>query len=134
MFLMLLSVLIQIIYSQSTPVKTSILTPLDSNNNGAEVMFNIQEVSISDTHWDVNVLHQTGWNFIIKTDERFAIDTIYDSTIEFTTNIYQSPNTQALIFGFTTDNKRYISTSIPMDSFGKVNKIYPLSFPSICFW
>eukprot|EP01084_Bolivina_argentea_P315192 546016_1 len=91
-------------------------------------------ISINYTHWDVNVLHQTGWNFIIKTDERFAIDTIYDSTIEFTTNIYQSPNTQALIFGFTTDNKRYISTSIPMDSFGKVNKIYPLSFPSICFW
>eukprot|EP01084_Bolivina_argentea_P040681 75135_1 len=37
-------------------------------------------ISINYTHLDVNVLHQTRWNFIIKTDERFAIHTIYDKS------------------------------------------------------
>eukprot|EP01084_Bolivina_argentea_P144184 253053_1 len=123
--LILILLLILCTHSQQTAVKTAILTPLESNNNGAEVMFNIQEVSVFDTYWDVNILHQTGWNFIIKTDETFGIDTTYDSTIEFTTNINGFPNTQELLFAFTTDNKQYISMLIPMDSFGKINKIYP---------
>eukprot|EP01084_Bolivina_argentea_P040767 75258_1 len=118
----LISLIINII--QSTVIKTALLTPLKLSDNGANVMFNFEEVSPTDMLWNANVIHQNSWQFIINTDETFGIDTKYDSTITFIINILQA-NTQDLFFAFTTDNTKYISMSIPIHNSNKPTKIYP---------
>eukprot|EP01083_Nonionella_stella_P129053 391280_1 len=92
----LISVMSSITYSIPTLTKTAILTPFNMNNNGARVMFNVEESPVVDMWWDVRIKYQNTWQFIIKADETFAINPNFDSIITFTMNIPEI-NTRIII-------------------------------------
>ncbi len=122
--LLLLSTIIHNAYSIPTITKTAILTPFNQRNNGARVMFSVEESPVVDLWWDVHIKYSHTWQLILAADESFGIDTNWDSSITFTMNIPEI-QTKELLFAFTTDNMQYISVSIPMNRIGRSNKIYP---------
>eukprot|EP01084_Bolivina_argentea_P082843 149997_1 len=136
LLIILISFLIHITFSSgSINTAYSLLSPfIPQNNNGVSVQFNINEVEIHGSHWDVNMLSEYGWNFIIQTEIPFGgIHTPHDSTLEFTTNLFATPKITELLFAFTSDNKKYIAILIPMDftfdnstsNIPRENQIYP---------
>eukprot|EP01084_Bolivina_argentea_P270407 459791_1 len=122
---LVLSLIINTVYPYLATINTAKLSPAQTSYNGARVMSNIQEVFRGTTNnWDVRMRYQNTWQFIIAIDHTFGFDSSTQSSIDITIDIPIS-NTQELVFGFTKDNKEYISISIPLINSGGSNKIFP---------
>merc|ERR550532_882399 len=115
-------------------IKSESLTPASPTLNGASVQSHVNEVSTTATGaWQVDVLEQNTWHFLIILDNTWGFDAASKSSIKVTLqsdSIATGPVPDAgsfddLLFGFTTDNTQYISTWIPMDNTGQKNRIYP---------
>lgn len=112
-----------------TLIKSERLTPFQTNTNGARIFSSYGEVEATSAGtWDISVNSQRLWHFIILLDNTWGFDPTGISSIRVTTEstAKAGPNTfDNLLFGFTVDNTRYISSNIAMNNDGDNNLIYP---------
>ena len=110
-------------------IKSERLTPFQTSSNGARIFSSYGEVEASTAGtWDIQVNSQRLWHFIILVDNTWGFDTTGVSQMKVTvesTSIASATTFDNLLFGFTVDNTRYISSSIAMNNDGDNNQIYP---------
>ena len=118
------------ITNAQTIEKQVTLTPSNTIDSGAIILSHLGEVSIGlpFDRWKVNITSQNTWQFILILDNSWGFSSTEKSAIEITVNspsVAGIDNFDDIVFGFTTDNAKYISTWIPMDNNGQKNRIYP---------
>eukprot|EP01083_Nonionella_stella_P191178 707776_1 len=128
--LFLITLIIHHIHSQPLQSKSQLLTPSNHNINGINITTSTTEVTPTlSNEWNITINSQTTYQFIISIDSTWGFHPNIKSSIKLTINspsIATGPSTfDDIIFGFTTDNTKYISTWIPMDNNGQKNRIYP---------
>eukprot|EP01084_Bolivina_argentea_P078490 142446_1 len=106
------------------------LSHSNTYQDGAGLMINFNEVKTINNEWQVNVLSQDKWHFVIFLDNTFGFDENYDSSVKITVNTNNRnwyPGNE-LLFGFTSQNREYVSFLIPMSvevNSYVPNQIYP---------
>eukprot|EP01084_Bolivina_argentea_P175172 303409_1 len=109
---------------QAVPLKSVVLTPFNSTQEGASVIVLDTSVTINSDSWNITMDDQEGWQMVVQSDE-YGFHATLDSVIRIEIDgAYPDQTDCDLIFAFSVDNSQYFAVEMFMDNASN-NRISP---------